>query len=73
MALPDIELNVLKVANVAPGATTSIEPKIRKDFVETWIFNDINKYAILYLMFITKIKLSLYAINSTYIYRIPKV
>lgn len=65
MAQPDIAFNVLKIPNIAPGATTSIKPKIRKDFVETWIFNDINKYAIHYLMFITQIKLSLYVINST--------
>lgn len=42
-----LALNALKIADVAPEsvATSSIEPKIRKEFIETWIFNDINKYA----------------------------
>lgn len=42
-----LALNALKIADVGPVsvATSSIEPKIRKEFIETWIFNDINKYA----------------------------
>lgn len=51
--MPEVFEMVNKLDSAVSSSNSVAEPRIRKDFIETWIFDNFNKYEIMqYIIFL---------------------